>query len=38
MPKDKFAEIKTPLGGKLLLRGVNGLEELGRPLAITLSC
>jgi type VI secretion system secreted protein VgrG len=33
MPKDKFAEIQTPLGKKLLLRSMSGYEELGRPFS-----
>lgn len=28
---ERLAEIKTPLGNKLLLRGLHGHEELGRP-------
>jgi type VI secretion system secreted protein VgrG len=36
MAKDKFAQVKSPLGDKLLLRGVQGREELGRPFSYTL--
>lgn len=36
MPKARLAEIKTPLGDKLLLRSAVGHEELGRPFCYEL--
>jgi type VI secretion system secreted protein VgrG len=33
MKKGVFAEVRTPLGDKVLLRGMTGSEELGRPFA-----
>lgn len=34
--KQKFADVQTPLGDKLLIRGMTGNEELGRPFSYQL--
>jgi type VI secretion system secreted protein VgrG len=34
--KQRLAEIQTPLGNKLLMRGMTGNEELGRPFSYQL--